>query len=189
MSFVPSPSDPVPVVPSHSGRGRGRGRGRASTSSVRGVGRGISRSGNIIATAAQVSLVDSDVIVSEQEYSTETAIDVDMEVEIAGHEAEEGDDNKLVDEILDVDDPHAHNGDVEEMIEAAIDPADSSATVLAADVATTDTSEDIATGNADSGIAVCNAPVVIERTHPLFGLWTGTFDVRGVNGKAKHPMK
>ena len=26
-------------------------------------------------------------------------------------------------------------------------------------------------------------PVIIERSHPLFGLWSGSFDVRGVNGK------
>ena len=181
VSFVPSPSDPIPVSASHSGRGRGRGRGRSLTSISRGIGRGVSRGGRVTTSAADVCSLNTDIIASDQEHSAEHAADMYMDVEINEQEGEEGDESRLCDDMFDNEDT---NGDAEEMIDAVIESADSSATAIVADSISMD-----ASGNSIIDLPISNSPVFIQRSHPLFGLWTGSFDVRGVNGTTKCAVK
>ena len=209
VSFVPSPNDPIPLpiqAVSHSvgsGRGRGRGRGRTSASGGRGVNR-VSRGGRI--SSSSLSAGDDAVAgehSSEQdlgEASAELVIkgiegDVDLgevDLEKFGEGGEMGD-SKSADGYNDSDvtDSGSVGGSVEDAVNSAVEGALSSETIIAADdgdagdgdAVSMDVCDDDSAAAEESTAPRSVTPVVIEREHPLFGLWTGSFDVRGLNGE------
>ena len=123
------------------------------------------------------------------------------------------DDSKLVDEADNDSDTNTDNGDnndIEEKIESALDSEEalkSSVKKIKDSSSSSSATGADADADADTGVSmeICDdetaaitdsvndtgepaviaptTPVIIERSHPLFGLWSGSFDVRGVNGK------
>ena len=66
-------------------------------------------------------------------------------------------------------------------------------TTLEADASVTAAETDNDACSSDATAAACDdvvvkpaGPVLLNRSHPLFGLWTGSFDVRGTNGTTQH---
>jgi hypothetical protein len=195
VSFVPSPNDPVPVpVVSHSGRGRGRGRGRLSSG---GRGARTSRGGRISTATSQLSAVSTDLDVSGEAGEVGEAGEASLELEegdVDQGEQEEKEEKSGDSKSADGSDINTE-GDIDDKIESTVDTA-TEPTVKEETAVTTDTTDaadglsmDICDGEgtdatitSESAVPVSTTPVIIERDHPLFGLWTGSFDVRGVNG-------
>lgn len=48
-------------------------------------------------------------------------------------------------------------------------------------------STDATAATFDDVIIKSAGPVLLNRSHPLFGLWSGSFDVRGTNGNVLNP--
>ena len=66
-------------------------------------------------------------------------------------------------------------------------------TTIEADVSTTAVETDIDACSTDATAATSDdviiksaGPVLLSRSHPLFGLWSGSFDVRGTNGTVRN---
>jgi hypothetical protein len=56
-------------------------------------------------------------------------------------------------------------------------------TEIEADVITNDATGSDTASAFDELVTSSANPVVLDRSHPLFGLWNGSFDVRGPNGE------
>lgn len=200
VSFIPSPNDPIPVPISTTGRGRGRGRGRASSSGGRGSGRGVARGGRTSISSSSRPGSEGETSASVQH---EKASDVTTYPEDFGQSASVGETT--------CEDSADQNSEMEKNAELIVSNYDTGRlssveadndndesedvldTTLEADASITaaETDNDVcstdATAAAFDDVVVKSAgPVLLNRSHPLFGLWTGSFDVRGTNGTAQH---
>jgi hypothetical protein len=190
VSFIPSPNSPaVVVVAPTSGRGRGRGRGRVSSGGGRGTGR-------VVAESSVTPLVDQlhpDVDVVKIEAETI----VDSSNGLISPKPENSDSGKNTTELTeDTEKPSDENHDesASNLMAAESDQDEpDSALNLSIDPEVTLGAAEIKVGavsntNEESGAVTdepvrTSTPVTIDRNHPLFGLWDGTFDVRGANGE------
>lgn len=192
MSFIPSVNDPTPTASNSCGRGRGRGRGRAS-SAGRGIGRGIGRGGRLSPIASHTLDGDEEVLAVGQTHITEDANGVGL------LESEANDEKELVgkDLVSESDKQGAETNIASEPKDASseLESEDAGAVadvILKSPFAVPETEADItmidATGSDtasafDELVTSSANPVVLDRSHPLFGLWNGSFDVRGPNGE------
>jgi hypothetical protein len=66
------------------------------------------------------------------------------------------------------------------------DVLEADASITAAETDNDACSTDATAAASDDAVVKSAGPVLLNRSHPLFGLWTGSFDVRGTNGTAQH---
>lgn len=74
----------------------------------------------------------------------------------------------------------------DDMLDAKLD-VDVSTTVVETDNDACSTDATAATF--DDVVIKSAGPVLLNRSHPLFGLWSGSFDVRGTNGNEFNPYQ
>lgn len=162
VSFIPSPNDPPPPVPAVGGRGRGRGRGRGSGSG-RGGGRGRPPSGNVLPSA--VAMTDELLVSSSSAAASSSSAAMMADGEEADHDngGDDGDD----DDIEGINADERDDDGTGTVDEGAMDVCEGDGTE----------SSGMPTAAALASEYVLRPPVVIDRSHPLFGLWKGTFQV------------
>ena len=200
VSFIPSPSDPIPLAISTTGRGRGRGRGRASSSGGRGSGRGVLRGGRTTIMTSNRPDLEGDISVAVQ---NQKASDVTSHPEDFGKPAVSSD--NACEDLADKNSETGKNAklmisnyDTGRMSSVTADNDNDESddildTTLEADFSTTavETDNDACSTDAtaatlDDVVIKSAGPVLLNRSHPLFGLWSGSFDVRGTNGIVPH---
>ena len=194
VSFIPSPNSPavVAVAPT-SGRGRGRGRGRVSSGSGRGTGRAVADS-SLTPFVDQLQLDANFVIIEtdrlgnssdgllspkpENSDSGKNTTELTEDTEKSSNENQDESTSILMTTESDQDEPdNAPN--------LSIDPEVTFNAAVTEAGAVSNKNEEIGTVNAADETVRTSTPVTIERNHPLFGLWNGTFDVRGANGEKR----
>jgi hypothetical protein len=173
------------------GRGRGRGRGRTSGCG-RGVGRGIGRGGRLSPVALHTQDGDEEILVIEQTIDTENINSSSTEIENNEEKGVPGKDAQLESDKQDIEtDVTAELKDASSEVEheetsSTVDVKPNSPfanTEMEADVVTIDATGSDTASAFDELVTSSANPVVLDRSHPLFGLWNGSFDVRGPNGE------
>lgn len=186
MSFVPSVNDPTPTAINTCGRGRGRGRGRAS-STGRGIGRGIGRGGRLSPVALHTTDGDEEALVREQTLNTENVNSSTVEIETEGKKELQIESEKRdteTDVTMDLKDASSKLEHVDVALAADVKlNSPFSNAEMEADVTTIDATGSDTASAFDELVTSSANPVVLDRSHPLFGLWNGSFDVRGPNGE------
>lgn len=216
VSFVPSPSDPFPIGPNPASRGRGRGRGRVLTSNGRGTGRGVGRGVRASSDCLQIQVPagngDPETSISNEKQldledggkvgadvgNEETDASVSGDFEDAPVDLEDGEDyaaeldtaipdgdgdskdhKSTNDDETDFDQVDVNNLQNIEGKDPAIRMINNCDSLTAPDASAT-------YQLVPSSSLSSSAAVFVERSHPLFGLWTGTFDVMGATGEFKY---
>lgn len=186
MSFVPSVNDPTPTAINTCGRGRGRGRGRAS-STGRGIGRGIGRGGRLSPVALHTTDGDEEALVIEQTVNAENVNTLTVENETEGNKELQTESDKRdteTDVTMDLKDASSKLEHVDVALAADMKPnSPFSNAEMEADVITIDATGSYTASAFDELVTSSANPVVLDRSHLLFGLWNGSFDVRGPNGE------
>lgn len=195
VSFVPTLTDPVPILSNNNGggRGRGRGRGRLPNGSGRGTGRGLSHN-NTLSRDSVISHISNTQFDDVLTKINKTDMDLDNYNNVENDAEKE----KRVDENDDDMDSTVGNQDENFIFNegGGEDQSDN--------LGPNDFKDNLnSSGNAaitfgaypitdltilaviDPSLPVTSPSVEVDRIHPLFGLWLGTFDVRAANGEIK----
>jgi hypothetical protein len=136
---------------------------------------------------------DEEILVIEQTLDTENTNSSSIEIETNEEKESAGKDAQLESDKQDIEtDVTTELKDASSELEheetsstANVKPNSPFAnTEMEADAVTIDATGSDTASAFDELVTSSANPVVLDRSHPLFGLWNGSFDVRGPNGES-----